>query len=114
MEQLLHYRGQEARSSDLQFIKETFFPLGPRPGCAHRPCLAGTKHRLSRGKAAGRQEPLPGTAGMIHAKGCASSFGFEDISSQHATVMAQTSEITSILDRLMCWKERESELYKQK
>jgi len=34
---------------------------------------------------------------MIHAKSCTSTFGLEDVSSQHTTVKVQRSEVTPVL-----------------
>lgn len=69
-------------------------------GCPER------KHRKGN-KAAGRQEPLPTTASMIHAKSCMSTFGLEDISSQHTMVMAQRSEITPALGQTDMMEEKQ-------
>lgn len=47
-----------------------------------------------------RIKPLPATARMIHAKSFMSSFGLEDISSQHTMVVAQRSEFTPVLGQI--------------
>lgn len=68
--------------------------------------------RMQGNKASGRQEPLPVAASMTHAKSYTSTFGLEDISSQHTTVMAQRSETTPVLGQTNMWKESECGLHK--
>lgn len=47
-----------------------------------------------------RIKALPATASMIHAKSFMSTFGLEDINSQHTTVMAQRSELAPVLGQI--------------
>lgn len=47
-----------------------------------------------------RIKALPATASMIHAKSFMSTFGLEDINSQHTTVMAQRYELTPVLGQI--------------